>query len=166
MASKTSKWADNRQATNFECTLTPCDLNCGFLLTSSDVYYTNQDFQTSKWADNRQATNFECTLTPCDLNCGFLLTNSDVYYANQDFQREATKSYGTMQITHNPLIDSPRWLQFDEYKVQIMQALLSDILEGIERFNYLKQVCLSDEAIFHTSGKVNRHNVRIFGSEN
>ncbi|KAJ4432225.1 hypothetical protein ANN_20841 [Periplaneta americana] len=83
---QTSKWADNRQATNFECTLTPCDLNCGFLLTNSDVYYANQDFQTSKWADNRQATNFECTLTPCDLNCGFLLTNSDVYYANQDFQ--------------------------------------------------------------------------------
>ncbi|KAJ4438242.1 hypothetical protein ANN_14181 [Periplaneta americana] len=102
--SRTSKWADNRQATNFECTLTPCDLNCGFLLTNSDVYYANQDFRynsckvdlnnfeeklfrsrTSKWADNRQATNFECTLTPCDLNCGFLLTNSDVYYANQDF---------------------------------------------------------------------------------
>ncbi|KAJ4446565.1 hypothetical protein ANN_13262 [Periplaneta americana] len=42
---QTSKWADNRQATNFECTLTPCDLNCGFLLTNSDVYYANQDFQ-------------------------------------------------------------------------------------------------------------------------
>ncbi|KAJ4450649.1 hypothetical protein ANN_02078 [Periplaneta americana] len=42
---KTSKWADNRQATNFECTLTPCDLNCGFLLTNSDVYYANQDFR-------------------------------------------------------------------------------------------------------------------------
>ncbi|KAJ4426718.1 hypothetical protein ANN_26517 [Periplaneta americana] len=40
-----SKWADNRQATNFECTLTPCDLNCGFLLTNSDVYYANQDFR-------------------------------------------------------------------------------------------------------------------------
>ncbi|KAJ4450539.1 hypothetical protein ANN_01966 [Periplaneta americana] len=42
---RTSKWADNRQATNFECTLTPCDLNCGFLLTNSDVYYANQDFR-------------------------------------------------------------------------------------------------------------------------
>ncbi|KAJ4448589.1 hypothetical protein ANN_10608 [Periplaneta americana] len=41
----TSKWADNRQATNFECTLTPCDLNCGFLLTNSDVYYANQDLR-------------------------------------------------------------------------------------------------------------------------
>ncbi|KAJ4436429.1 hypothetical protein ANN_19062 [Periplaneta americana] len=43
---KTPKWADNRQATNFECTLTPCDLNCGFLLTNSDMYYANQDFRT------------------------------------------------------------------------------------------------------------------------
>ncbi|KAJ4434135.1 hypothetical protein ANN_16455 [Periplaneta americana] len=42
---QTSEWADNRQATNFECTLTPCDLNCGFLLTNSDVYYANQDFR-------------------------------------------------------------------------------------------------------------------------
>ncbi|KAJ4434718.1 hypothetical protein ANN_23286 [Periplaneta americana] len=41
----TSKWADNRQATNFECTLTPCDLNCGFLLANSDVDYANQDFR-------------------------------------------------------------------------------------------------------------------------
>ncbi|KAJ4438007.1 hypothetical protein ANN_13946 [Periplaneta americana] len=40
----TSKWADNRQATNIECTLTLCDLNCGFLLTNSDVYYANQTF--------------------------------------------------------------------------------------------------------------------------
>ncbi|KAJ4449560.1 hypothetical protein ANN_00962 [Periplaneta americana] len=38
----TSKWADNRQETNVECTLTLCDLNCGFLLTNSDVYYANQ----------------------------------------------------------------------------------------------------------------------------
>ncbi|KAJ4444206.1 hypothetical protein ANN_05997 [Periplaneta americana] len=45
---QTSKWADNRQATNFECTLTPCDLNCGFLLTNSDVYYTNQDFRNRR----------------------------------------------------------------------------------------------------------------------
>ncbi|KAJ4435528.1 hypothetical protein ANN_18144, partial [Periplaneta americana] len=44
----TSKWADNRQATNIECTLTLCDLNCGFLLTNSDVYYANQAFSNGK----------------------------------------------------------------------------------------------------------------------
>jgi hypothetical protein len=30
----------------------------------------------------------------------------------------------------------------------------------------LTRVCFSDKATFHTSGKVNRHNVRIWGSEN
>ena len=28
----------------------------------------------------------------------------------------------------------------------------------------LKQVCFSDEATFHVSGKLNKHNVRIWGS--
>ena len=32
--------------------------------------------------------------------------------------------------------------------------------------DYLKCVCFSDEATFHTSGVVNRHNVRIWSSEN
>ncbi|KAJ4443809.1 hypothetical protein ANN_05590 [Periplaneta americana] len=51
---QTSKWADNREATNFECTLTPCDLNCGFLLTNSDVYYANQDFQGCEVASREE----------------------------------------------------------------------------------------------------------------
>ena len=29
---------------------------------------------------------------------------------------------------------------------------------------FLKQVCFSDEATFHVSGKLNKHNVRIRGS--
>lgn len=32
--------------------------------------------------------------------------------------------------------------------------------------NFLKIICSSDEATFHMSGKVNRHNVRIWCSEN
>jgi len=32
--------------------------------------------------------------------------------------------------------------------------------------DYLKCACFSDETTFHTSGVVNRHNVRIWGSEN
>ena len=31
---------------------------------------------------------------------------------------------------------------------------------------FLKRVCFSDEATFHLSGKLNKHNVRIWGSEN
>ena len=32
--------------------------------------------------------------------------------------------------------------------------------------HYLKKVMFTDEACFHVSGKVNQHNVRIWGSEN
>ena len=32
--------------------------------------------------------------------------------------------------------------------------------------DYLKKVRITDEACFRESGKVNRHNVRIWGSEN
>ena len=32
--------------------------------------------------------------------------------------------------------------------------------------DFLKKVMFTDEACFHVSGKVNRHNVRIWGSKN
>ena len=31
---------------------------------------------------------------------------------------------------------------------------------------FLKRVCFSDEATFHVTGKLNKHNVRIWESEN
>ena len=41
-----------------------------------------------------------------------------------------------------------------------------EILEHIsEDEAFLKQVCFSDETTFHVSGKLNRNNVRIWGSE-
>ncbi|KAJ4435398.1 hypothetical protein ANN_18013 [Periplaneta americana] len=61
---KTSKWADNRQATNVECTLTLFDLNCGFLLTNSEVHYANQAFRSiliKFMRKNRK--KFNCILT-------------------------------------------------------------------------------------------------------
>ena len=69
-------------------------------------------------------------------------------------------------------------LHLSAYKVQITQALepddyprraafATDILERIDVDNeYLQRVCFSDESTFHLSGKVNRHNVRIWGSQN
>lgn len=64
------------------------------------------------------------------------------------------------------------------YKVQIVQELKpndkprrKDFAElMLARINmddtYLDKVCFSDEATFYISGKVNRHNVQIWGSEN
>ena len=62
------------------------------------------------------------------------------------------------------------------YKAQIAQSLKSndlpqqpaftaEILDRIDTANdYLQRVALSDEAALHTSGQVNRHNVRVQGS--
>ena len=44
-----------------------------------------------------------------------------------------------------------------EFAMNMLQRISED-----EAF--LKQVCFSDEATFHVSGKLNKHNVRIWGS--
>lgn len=63
------------------------------------------------------------------------------------------------------------------YKMQLLQALhtgdhqkrfdfCSAMLEDMEDDNFSQRLVFSDESTFHLSGKVNRHNVRIWGSEN
>ena len=44
-----------------------------------------------------------------------------------------------------------------EFAVNMLQRISED-----EAF--LKRVCFSDEATFHVTGKLNKHNVRIWGS--
>ena len=68
-------------------------------------------------------------------------------------------------------------LRLHAYKLQIVQALKQDdyprrtafteeVLQRIDDDNdYLNSVVFSDEATFHVSGKVNKHNIRIWGSE-
>ena len=46
-----------------------------------------------------------------------------------------------------------------EFAVNMLQRISED-----EAF--LKRVCFSDEATFHVLGKLNKHNVRIWESEN
>jgi hypothetical protein len=38
--------------------------------------------------------------------------------------------------------------------------------EALEDEDFAAKLILSDEATFHLSGKVNRHNVRLWGTEN
>ena len=68
-------------------------------------------------------------------------------------------------------------LRLYAYKVQILQELkpedkprrhsfACDMLDRIDRDpNFLTNIMFSDEATFHVSGAVNRHNVRIWGSQ-
>jgi hypothetical protein len=64
------------------------------------------------------------------------------------------------------------------YKIQMIHApkpsdqvartnLAVDMLERIDASpNFLRQVCFSDEAMFHVSGVVHKYNCRIWGSQN
>jgi hypothetical protein len=64
------------------------------------------------------------------------------------------------------------------YKIQMVQHLLPDDRDNRKTFamdilqrvdndpSFLSRVLFSDEATFHVCGKVNRHNCRIWGSEN
>jgi len=64
------------------------------------------------------------------------------------------------------------------YKIQMLQSLEHSDYKKRETFartvldlintdaTFLQRVCFTDEATFHVSGNVNRHNVRIWGREN
>ena len=69
-------------------------------------------------------------------------------------------------------------LRLFAYKAQMLQARQSNdmprgkefVVNMLHRISedeaFLKRVCFSDEATFHVSGKLNKQNVRIWGSEN
>lgn len=68
-------------------------------------------------------------------------------------------------------------LHLKPYKLQLLQALRPDdhnkrfefstaILQDMEEDTFAERLIFSDESTFHISGKVNRHNVRIWASEN
>ena len=69
-------------------------------------------------------------------------------------------------------------LKLYPYKIQMLQSLEHPDYEKRESFartvldlintdaTFLQRVCFTDEATFHVSGNVNRHNVRVWGREN
>lgn len=68
-------------------------------------------------------------------------------------------------------------LHMKPYKLQLLQALHPDdhnkryefccsMLDDMEEDNFAERLIFSDESTFHLSGKVNRHNVRIWATEN
>jgi hypothetical protein len=99
------------------------------------------------------------------------------------FQRSPQKSVHRasreLNVPKSTLHKVPhKQLHLQPYKVQLTQALepsglhqraefAASMLDSIEQDNqYLQRVMFSDEATFYVSGHVNRHNVRIWGSEN
>ena len=110
-------------------------------------------------------------------------SEENIERVRQAFQRSPMKSIRTT-TWH---LDLPRatvhkvlhkTLRLFAYKVQMLQALQPNDMSRRKEFAvnmleqisedeaFLKRVCFSDEATFHVSGKLNKHNVRIWGSEN
>ncbi|GBN85451.1 hypothetical protein AVEN_67197-1 [Araneus ventricosus] len=117
------------------------------------------------------------------LRSGRPSVSETVELVGQSFQRSPTKSTRQasceLQIPQTSLLRIlHKRLRLHAYKVQIVQDLQPndcprraefaiEILNRIDVENaYLNRICFSDESTFHVSGMVNRHNVRIWGSEN
>jgi transposase len=84
-----------------------------------------------------------------------------------------------LQIPRSTMHDVLRKrLKFYPYKLQILQHITENdkvvrkefamtMLDKVDEENdFLTRIMFSDEATFHVSGKVNKQNVRIWGSEN
>ena len=114
--------------------------------------------------------------------CGQLRTSEEnIERVRQAFQRSPMKSIRTASrqlelprsTAHKVLHKN---LRLYAYKVQMLQALQPNdmprrkefALNMLQRISedeaFLKRVCFSDEATFHISGKLNKYNVRIWGS--
>ncbi|PNF40965.1 hypothetical protein B7P43_G08819 [Cryptotermes secundus] len=97
------------------------------------------------------------------------------------FERSPRKS--TKRASHELAIpQSTVWrvltvrLHLKPYRLQLVQALTNDdkrkrmefcdsMLETMEDETFISRLIFSDEATFHLSGTVSRHNVRIWGTE-
>ena len=73
-------------------------------------------------------------------------------------------------VVRKPLVKKP-------YELQLVQAITADdkrkrkrfcvdMQEKLEEDKFNERLVFSNEATFHTNGKINRHNVRIWGEEN
>ena len=110
-------------------------------------------------------------------------SEENIERVRQAFQRSPMKSIRTTARQ----LDLPRAtvhkvlhknLRLFAYEVQMLQALQPNDMPRQKEFAvnmlqrisedeaFLKRVCFSDDATFHVSGKLNKHNVRIWGSEN
>ena len=90
--------------------------------------------------------------------------------------RQASRQFNVPRSTVHRVLH--KRLRLYPYKVQIVQQIKPDdrprrqafAIEMLDRIDrdpqFLGNVLFSDEATFHVSGSVNRHNVRIWGTQN
>jgi hypothetical protein len=104
-----------------------------------------------------------------------LTSDETVEHVMEAFQRSPTKSIRTASLELNIPRSTVhkvlhKRLRLYAYKVQIVQlsSQLTDHSDNRidQKPSYLSKVMFSDEATFHACGKVNRHNIRFWESEN
>jgi len=89
--------------------------------------------------------------------------------------RRASQEFKVPQSTVNKILRKRS--QLHTYRLQLVQklhpedkevqhAFCGNLQALMENYDLLAKIIFSDEATFHLSGKVNRYNVRIWGSEN
>ena len=92
-------------------------------------------------------------------------------------QKVYKNKYGDPDTSNDSLGVARKRLVIKPYKLQIAQAITAadkrkrkqfcvDMLEKLEEDEFNERLVFSDEVTFHTNGKVNRHNARIWGKEN
>ena len=108
-------------------------------------------------------------------------SEENIERVRQAFQRSPMKSIRTaarqVELPHSTVHKVlHKNLRLYAYKVQMLQALQPNDMPRRKEFAvnmlqrisedeaFLKRVCFSDEATFHVSGKLNKHNVRIWES--
>jgi transposase len=110
------------------------------------------------------------------------VSDEDVRRVQQSFVNDPKKSTRSaareLNIKHSTVHKILKSLKFRSYKLQILQKITPNdwilrkefavtVLDRLaEDENYLRRIFFSDEATFHLSGKVNKQNVRIWGTEN
>ena len=110
------------------------------------------------------------------------VSEENVRRIQESFGRSPRKS--TRRVSRELGIPQPnvwcvlrRRLLFKPYLLQLVHALRPNdkrkrvefcdrMLQNMEYDTFLQRLIFSDEATFHLSGKVNRHNVRIWGLQN
>jgi hypothetical protein len=96
-------------------------------------------------------------------------------HSPKKYVRRASRELAMPQMTVWKVLR--KRLQMRPYRLQLLQALRHadhavrahfciDMLQAMTDEDFLSRLIFSDESSFHLSGKVNRHNVRIWGSEN
>ena len=98
-------------------------------------------------------------------------------YFNENPSASTRKVAEVHNVSHTTVRKTFKSAEVKAYKIHQTQALYEDdyaarltmceqLVDSIENNGYLDKLCYSDEATFHTSGHIHKHNCRLWAYEN